>query len=50
LTAAKMYDTKEAESYHYLRQSGCYKANNVDDRQYFDEINESMTEIGFAKD
>ncbi|CAM6006312.1 unnamed protein product [Sphagnum balticum] len=49
LTAARKHHTLEASHYAYLRQSGCYTANGVDDLKYFGEINKSMEEIGFSK-
>jgi myosin heavy subunit len=47
LTASGKYGIKEASRYAYLHQSGTYTASNIDDLQYFNEINKSMEEIGF---
>jgi myosin heavy subunit len=41
---------KEPTYYSYLKQSGCYTAANINDGEYFKEINKSMTEIGFSID
>jgi myosin heavy subunit len=48
LTASGKYGIKEAAHYAYLRQSGTYTASNIDDLKYFNEINQSMEEIGFS--
>lgn len=44
------YKVKKPEAYGFLKQSGMYKAANIDDAKYFEEINDSMKEIGFSKD
>jgi myosin heavy subunit len=35
LTASKAYGVKEAQTYNFLKQSGCYTAANIDDARYF---------------
>ena len=49
LTASRAYGTSEPEKYNYLKQSGCYTASNINDANYFKDINNSMEEIGFEK-
>lgn len=49
LTSSKEYQAKEPSTYAFLKQSGMYKAANIDDADYFKEINKSMAEIGFTQ-
>lgn len=42
LTSSKEYQAKEPSHYAFLKQSGMYKAANIDDVEYFKEINKSM--------
>jgi myosin heavy subunit len=48
LIASKIMPLNEPKDYKYLSRSKCYESSGINDKQYFDEIQEAMSSIGFS--
>lgn len=46
----KKYSLGDAKDFHYLNQSGCYKANGINDKQEFSDVQAAMDTLGFSSE